>query len=53
MFYTTLFFRLDGKHVVFGEVTDESMDVVKQIEEFGSQNGATRVPIVITDCGQL
>lgn len=43
---------LDGKHVVFGSVVD-GMDVVKKVESFGSQNGKTRVKIVIGSCGQL
>ena len=43
---------LDGKHVVFGEVT-EGMDVVKAIEAVGSQSGKTAKPVVVADCGQL
>jgi len=45
---------LDGKHVVFGEVADEaSLAVVRAVESVGSQSGATKQPVVITDCGQL
>jgi len=43
---------LDGKHVVFGSVTD-GMDVVKKVESFGSQSGTTSKKIIIADCGQL
>ncbi len=43
---------LDGKHVVFGKVTD-GMDVVTAIEALGSASGQTRQKIVIADCGQL
>lgn len=41
---------LDGKHVVFGEVT-KGIDVVKSVEALGSQSGATKKKIVIADCG--
>ncbi|KNG52011.1 peptidyl-prolyl cis-trans isomeras-like protein [Stemphylium lycopersici] len=43
---------LDGKHVVFGQVT-KNLELVKQIEAQGTQTGATKVPIRIDDCGQL
>merc|ERR1712151_896828 len=43
---------LDGKHCVFGAVT-EGMDIVKKIEAVGSQSGKTSKPVVIADCGQL
>ena len=43
---------LDGKHVVFGEVT-EGMDLIKKIESFGSDSGKTRAPVVVADCGEL
>jgi len=43
---------LDGKHVVFGQVTG-GMDVVKACEAVGSQTGVTNKPVIIADCGQL
>ena len=42
---------LDGKHVVFGQVTD-GLDVVKKIESYGSQSGKTSKKIVIIASGQ-
>ena len=44
--------RLDGKHVVFGKVID-GMDVIKQVEGYGSESGKTSKKIVVSDCGQL
>ena len=43
---------LDGKHVVFGNVTG-GMEVVKAVEAVGSGSGTTSAPVVIADCGQL
>lgn len=43
---------LDGKHVVFGEVTD-GFDVVKQVESYGSNSGATKAKITIDASGEL
>merc|ERR1712046_372388 len=39
---------LDGKHCVFGSVTN-GMDVVKKVESFGSGDGRTSKKIVIAD----
>merc|ERR1711874_364569 len=41
---------LDGKHVVFGQVT-EGMEVVKSIEAVGTQQGSTTSKVVISACG--
>jgi peptidylprolyl isomerase len=43
---------LDGKHVVFGEVTDGT-DVVKAIEGLGTSSGKPAARIVVEDCGEL
>merc|ERR1712078_8670 len=43
---------LDGKHVVFGSVTN-GMEVVKAVDAVGGQSGKTSQPVMIADCGQL
>lgn len=43
---------LDGRHTVFGKVT-EGMDVVNKMEAVGSRSGATSAKVVIADCGEL
>jgi peptidylprolyl isomerase len=45
--------HLDGKHVVFGKIRAESMQLLGQMEGLGSQSGKTSQPIMIADCGQL
>ncbi|XP_005607244.2 peptidyl-prolyl cis-trans isomerase E isoform X1 [Equus caballus] len=42
---------LDGKHVVFGEVT-EGLDVLRQIEAQGSKDGKPKQKVIIADCGE-
>lgn len=44
--------RLDGKHVVFGQVV-EGLDVVTKVESYGSNSGKPSAKITIANCGQL
>ena len=43
---------LDGRHVVFGEVT-KGYDIIKLVESNGSDSGKTKAPIVVADCGEI
>ncbi|EDR25760.1 peptidyl-prolyl cis-trans isomerase CYP19-4 precursor, putative [Entamoeba dispar SAW760] len=43
---------LDGRHVVFGEVS-EGLDVVDRIAAVGSQSGKTSKKVTIVDSGEL
>ncbi|MBK9272732.1 MAG: peptidylprolyl isomerase [Saprospiraceae bacterium] len=43
---------LDGRHVVFGKVT-EGMDVVAKMEAVGSRSGATSAKVSITNSGEI
>jgi len=43
---------LDGKHTVFGQVT-EGYEIVKKIELCGNSDGSPKKIVVIEECGQL
>jgi peptidyl-prolyl isomerase H (cyclophilin H) len=44
---------LDGKHVVFGRVV-EGLSVVRKIEETpAGQQNRPKLPVIITECGQM
>ena len=44
---------LDGKHVVFGQVTKSGMEVVRKMETFGSKSGKTSKVIRVMECGEI
>jgi cyclophilin family peptidyl-prolyl cis-trans isomerase len=45
---------LDGKHVVFGQVAPESINVINNIHSSAaSQDGKPKCKVVITDSGVL
>jgi peptidylprolyl isomerase len=43
---------LDGKHVVFGQVTS-GMEIVREVETKGTQSGKPMAAVVIKDCGVI
>ena len=43
---------LDGKHVVFGEVT-EGMSHVREMESVGTRGGQPSAKVTIEDCGEV
>ena len=43
---------LDGRHVVFGTVTEGS-DIITKIESQGSNSGKPKTTVTIRDCGEL
>lgn len=44
---------LDGKHCVFGEVSDDAgKELVRKIEKLGSSSGSTKAKISISNSGQ-
>ena len=49
---TTMTSHLDGRHVVFGYVS-KGMNIVRAIEQYGSQSGTTSAPVEIYQCGAL
>ena len=44
---------LDGKHVVFGRVSQSGMEVVRKMEKYGSKSGKTSKVIRIIECGEI
>ena len=44
--------HLNGAHVVFGKVID-GLEMLDKMEQVGSNNGQTRVPVTIEDCGEI
>lgn len=44
--------HLDGKHVLFGQVT-EGLDIVNKMGATGSSNGTPKNKVTIVDCGEV
>ncbi|CAE7243104.1 PCKR1 [Symbiodinium pilosum] len=45
--------HLDRKHVVFGEILREDGQVMKKLQECGSQSGEVKGSVIIKSCGEL
>jgi len=44
---------LDGGHVVFGKVIEDTNKLLAMVERVGSRSGATNTSIAIEDCGEI
>ena len=44
--------HLDRKHVAFGQVI-HGMDIIKKLEEFGTEDGTPKTKVIISDCGLI
>jgi peptidylprolyl isomerase len=44
---------LDGRHVVFGRILDNGMDIIKRVEAVGSQSGTPSTTVTIVDSGEI
>ncbi|RKP07963.1 cyclophilin-like domain-containing protein [Thamnocephalis sphaerospora] len=44
---------LDGKHVVFGRLLDDGMLTLRKMENVPTVNDVPKLPVVITECGEM
>ena len=44
---------LDGKHVVFGQVLKDDLELLRLLEQCGTESGRPLQPVLIEDCGQI
>lgn len=47
------FDKINGKYVIFGQVTEEGLDVLNQINAVTEIKETPQQTITITDCGEL
>ena len=45
--------HLDGKHVVFGRVLGDGLKVVRKIEHVATAGDKPKLPVVISQCGEM